>query len=81
VLSRHWKIYDETNSLQVEVPPSPGVIGLTPIINPLQSFEYYSGTDLEEKGGAYMIGKLGARTDDGEQIDLVVPRIEFRHHL
>ncbi len=81
VVSRHWKIYAD-DELVLEVPPSPGVIGMKPELPPGATFMYYSGTDVAagRKGfmtgslGVVVVGKNGAMS---ETIHATVPRMEF----
>lgn len=49
LLSRHWYIYDSSGMLrEVE---GEGVVGVQPIINPGQSYQYVSGCNLRSEIG------------------------------
>lgn len=82
LLSRHWKVYGRDSDLQMEVAPGArGVVGQTPIIKPNTCFSYYSGTDIDGKGGS-MEGSFGMviLDDDGknvEEFDAKISRFPF----
>lgn len=59
-----------------------GVVGQTPIIKPNTCFSYYSGTDMESKGGS-MEGSFGMAVlnEDGkkiEEFDAMISRFPFQ---
>ena len=59
LLSRGWQIRDSHGKLHAAVPKgSPGVVGRTPVLEPGDTFEYYSSTDLPTPAGV-MSGSFG----------------------
>jgi ApaG protein len=52
LLRRHWKIINETGQMQ-EV-EGDGVVGVQPVLEPGQEFEYTSGTYLTTPSGVMM---------------------------
>ncbi len=85
LVSRHWKVYGKNGDLQMEVAPGArGVVGQTPIIKPNTSFSYYSGTDIDSKGGS-MEGSFGMavlasgnNNDKEEEFDAMISRFPFQ---
>jgi len=81
LLSRHWKIFGKDGDLQIEVAPgAKGVVGQTPIIKPNTCFSYYSGTDLDSKGGS-MEGSFGMAVlseSEEENFDAMISRFPFQ---
>ena len=82
ILSRHWKVFGKNGELQVEVPKgSRGVVGHTPIIKPNTCFSYYSGTDLEGKGGSmegsFHVTVLGGEGNKSKEFDAIVARFQL----
>ncbi|MDP3087519.1 MAG: Co2+/Mg2+ efflux protein ApaG [Methylotenera sp.] len=69
LISRHW-IIKEVNGEQHEV-KGLGVVGVQPLLNPAQYFEYTSGTVLNSPIGE-MHGTYQMVADDGTQFDAVV---------
>ena len=62
-------------------PGAKGVVGQTPIIKPNTSFSYYSGTDLDSKGGS-MEGSFGMAVivsgNKEEEFDAMISRFPFQ---
>jgi len=79
IVDRSWRIFNDKGRIAVEVPRSPGLVGLTPTLAPGGTFEYYSGTDLESDRG-HMEGSFGVVVVEGggDKFDAVVPRLDFR---
>jgi len=69
LISRHW-IIKEVNGEQNEV-KGLGVVGVQPLLNPAQYFEYTSGTVLNSPIGE-MHGTYQMVADDGTQFDAIV---------
>jgi ApaG protein len=69
LISRHW-IIKEVNGEQQEV-KGLGVVGVQPLLNPAQYFEYTSGTVLNSPIGE-MHGTYQMVADDGTQFDAIV---------
>lgn len=63
-------------------PGAKGVVGQTPIIKPNTSFSYYSGTDVDGKGGS-MEGSFGMAIVDsgnkGEEFNAMISRFPFQN--
>jgi ApaG protein len=70
LVSRHWVITDANNKV-VEV-KGLGVIGKQPLLQPGESFEYTSGTNLETAVGT-MRGTYQMVAEDGQQFDAQIP--------
>lgn len=70
LLSRHWYITDANN--EVEEVEGPGVVGLQPVIDPGESFQYSSGAVIETETGT-MHGSYRMVTDAGESFDAPIP--------
>ena len=70
LISRHWVI-DEFNGEQQEV-RGLGVVGVQPLLQPGQLFEYTSGTVLTTPNGK-MHGSYQMVADDGTAFDITVP--------
>ncbi len=78
LLSRHWHIFD-SNGTEREV-VGDGVIGVQPIINPDNSYQYVSGcnlhTEMGKMHGTYIFENLHNKktfTADIPKFDMVVP--------
>ncbi len=79
LISRHWVITDSNNTVQ-EV-RGLGVVGVQPLLNPGEHFEYTSGTMLNTPVGT-MHGSYHMTAEDGTQFDteiaaftLSIPRV------
>ena len=70
LLSRHWYITDAHN--EVEEVEGPGVIGLQPVIEPGETFQYRSGAVIETQTGT-MHGSYRMVTGRGENFDAPIP--------
>ena len=68
--SRHWRITDAFGKVQ-EV-HGPGVVGVEPVLNPGESFEYTSGTPLAAPSGV-MVGRYEMQTPAGERFTVAIP--------
>ena len=68
--NRHWRITDAMGRIQ-EV-RGPGVVGVQPVLDPGESFEYTSGTPLAAPSGI-MVGEYEMETDGGERFWIDVP--------
>jgi len=71
LISRRWLIADADNDCR-EV-KGPGVVGMTPDLEPGESFEYMSHCPLATKWGT-MEGSYLMRRDDGEEFEAEVGR-------
>ena len=70
LLSRHWYITNARN--EVEEVEGPGVVGLQPVIDPGETFQYSSGAILETETGT-MHGSYRMVTEAGESFDAPIP--------
>ena len=70
VLNRYWHITDGKGLVQ-EVEGS-GVVGLQPIIEPEQDFEYTSSVSLSTPTGM-MHGYYEVKTGDGKLMQVIIP--------
>ena len=68
--NRHWRITDGLGRLH-EVRGT-GVVGVEPVLNPGEAFEYTSGTPLNTPSGI-MVGSYEMETPAGERFDVEVP--------
>ncbi len=76
LLTRHWIITDATG--QVEEVRGPGVVGVQPLLEPGEDFEYTSGCPLSTPFGS-MEGSFQMVTEDADGgFDAEVARFEFR---
>jgi ApaG protein len=79
LISRHWIIEDE-NAEKVEI-KGLGVVGHQPLLQPSESFEYSSGSQLKTssgtmKGSYFFVAEDGTRFDAPiDEFMLSVPRI------
>lgn len=75
LLRRHWLIFD-SNGTKREV-EGEGVVGLQPIIEPGQNYEYVSGcnlkTDMGTMQGTYQMKRLV----DDELFDVLIPNFNL----
>ncbi len=75
LLRRHWVIFD-SNGTKREV-EGEGVVGLQPIIEPGQNYEYVSGcnlkTDMGTMQGTYQMKRLV----DDELFDVLIPNFNL----
>ena len=78
LLKRHWDIFDSGSDKRVV--EGDGVVGETPILEPGESFEYYSGCNLSSEigymKGFYTFNRLLNNTEFEVEIpkfDLIVP--------
>lgn len=70
LISRHWIITDANNELQ-EV-RGLGVVGVQPLLQPGEHFQYTSGTVLTTPVGT-MRGSYHMTAEDGTQFDSPIP--------
>lgn len=71
LLRRHWYIYDSYGaSYEIE---GDGVVGLNPVIEPKQSFEYTSGCTFASTIGKMHGIYLMERIRDGKIIEVTIP--------
>jgi ApaG protein len=68
--NRHWRITDSYGRLH-EVRGA-GVVGVQPVLDPGDSFEYTSGTPLSAPSGI-MVGSYEMETASGERFEVAVP--------
>jgi ApaG protein len=71
LISRHWIIADANNAVQ-EV-RGLGVVGVQPLLQPGEHFQYTSGTVLATPVGT-MHGSYHMTAEDGTQFDSPIPR-------
>ena len=70
LISRHWIITDAEH--QVQEVKGLGVVGLQPLLQPGESFEYTSGTSLSTAVGT-MRGTYQMVAENGEAFDADIP--------
>ncbi|MCU6435160.1 Co2+/Mg2+ efflux protein ApaG [Undibacterium sp. Jales W-56] len=70
VIARHWIITDAKD--HVEEVQGLGVVGHQPFLQPGQSFEYSSGTQLKTPQGS-MKGSYFCVAEDGHRFDAPIP--------
>jgi len=70
LISRHWVITDASNSVQ-EV-RGLGVVGVQPLLQPGEHFQYTSGSVLNTPVGT-MHGSYHMTAEDGTQFDTPIP--------
>jgi ApaG protein len=70
LISRHWLIEDSDG--QVREVKGLGVVGHQPLLNPGESFEYSSGSQIETPTGR-MRGSYFFVADDGTRFDAPIP--------
>lgn len=68
--NRHWRITDDLGRVQ-EV-RGPGVVGVEPVIEPGQAFEYASAAPIGTPSGI-MVGTYQMETAAGERFDVAIP--------
>ncbi len=71
LLSRHWEIFDSYGSYY-EV-KGEGVVGLTPIIEPGEFFEYTSGCNFSSTIGKMHGQYLMQKVRDGKTFEIEIP--------
>lgn len=75
LMRRHWIIFDShAQKREIE---GEGVVGLQPVINPGQSYEYESGCVLGSEIGSMHGTYLMKREVDGETFEIFIPRFEL----
>ncbi|MFC5284284.1 Co2+/Mg2+ efflux protein ApaG [Pedobacter alpinus] len=75
LLRRHWVIFD-SNGTKREV-EGEGVVGLQPIIEPGQNYEYVSGCNLKTDMGAMQGTYQMKRLVDEELFDALIPEFNL----
>ncbi len=70
LISRHWIIQDDHGTCR-EV-KGLGVVGRQPLLQPGESFQYTSGSQLPTPGGT-MQGSYFFVTEDGQRFDAEIP--------
>ena len=68
--TRHWRITDALGRVQ-EVHGA-GVVGVEPVLEPGESFEYTSGTPLNSPSGV-MVGSYEMERQSGERFQIEIP--------
>jgi ApaG protein len=68
--NRYWRITDSLG--RVREVRGPGVVGVEPVLEPGQAFEYTSGTPLPTPS-AIMVGTYEMETAGGERFDVAIP--------
>jgi ApaG protein len=70
LISRHWQITDESNEVSEVI--GEGVVGVQPIIEVGQSFEYNSFVALKTPSGM-MSGNYTMKDDQNEEWTVIIP--------
>lgn len=75
LLSRHWEIFDSMHPTRVV--DGEGIIGVQPVIDPMQSVKYTSGCDLQSDMG-FMEGYYTFKNmDNGDEFKAKIPRFDL----
>jgi ApaG protein len=75
LLRRHWEIFDSLHMPRIV--DGEGVIGLTPLLEPSQSFSYTSGCDLHSEIG-FMEGYYTfLNLVNGDTFEVEIPRFDM----
>ena len=74
LVERHWLVYSADKQIAEVV--GPGVVGEQPILEPGKSFEYTSGTVVNDPVGA-MQGTYTFRTEQGRYFGVGIPRFDL----
>lgn len=75
LLSRHWEIFDSLRHKRII--DGEGVVGLTPILESGQSFDYTSGCDLHSEIG-YMKGYFTfLEMSNSDTFDVEIPKFDM----
>lgn len=74
LLERHWLI--ESAGEQVGEVTGPGVVGVQPVLDPGQSFEYTSSAQIKDPVGA-MRGSYVFRRKSGGMFTVQIPRFKL----
>ncbi len=74
LLERHWRIFSGKEQIGEVV--GPGVVGVQPVIEPGQYFEYTSGAVIYDTYGA-MEGTYTFRRENGTYFQVAIPRFDL----
>lgn len=75
LINRHWKIFS-ANRQTADV-KGEGVVGLQPLVEPLQAFQYSSWATIDTEAG-YMEGSYTFKNiNTGEFFDAEIPRFDL----
>ena len=74
LINRHWRVF--SGNQQIADVKGEGVIGLQPVIPPLESFDYQSWTVIHDAVGS-MEGVYTMLGEDGRFFDIEIPRFEL----
>lgn len=72
LLHRHWKITD--SFAQKRVVDGPGVVGVQPVLNAGQNFQYTSGCPLESEAGSMEGTYEFENLRNGQRFHVIIPR-------
>jgi ApaG protein len=75
LLRRHWNIFDSNGSYK-EV-DGEGVVGVMPVIQPGDQYQYVSGCNLKTEMGKMMGHYLMENLKNKQQFDAVIPEFEM----
>ncbi len=78
LLERHWKV--TSAEVQIAEVVGPGVVGEQPVLEAGQSFEYSSGTVINDPFG-WMEGTYTFRANGGKFLQVTIPRFELFYPL
>lgn len=78
LLRRHWEIYDSLHPLRHV--DGDGVVGLSPVLQCGEHFEYSSGCDLYSEIGSMSGYYVFLRLDTLEEIKVVIPKFDLIFH-
>ncbi len=70
LLSRHWRISERSG--QSREISGAGVVGEQPVLNPGETFEYHSFTQLKSESGI-MAGSYHVKNNRGEKFAIAIP--------
>ncbi|MCB0317705.1 MAG: Co2+/Mg2+ efflux protein ApaG [Bdellovibrionales bacterium] len=74
LINRHWIVF--SGGIQFADVKGEGVIGLQPVLNPGDSFQYGSGSTIDDVHGS-MHGTYTFQNENGEFFDVKIPRFDL----
>ena len=75
LLSRHWNIFD-SNGTSREV-HGDGVVGIRPLLNPGEQYQYVSGCNLKTEIGKMQGSYLFENINNGKKFHVVIPTFQM----
>ena len=78
LLERHWVVLSA--DVQIAEVVGPGVVGEQPVLEPGQTFEYTSGTVIQDPIGA-MYGSYTFRSKEGKFVSVKIPKFDLHYPI